>query len=136
MHIGRHWLGDLSGCDPQILRDEHALNAIFERALTEAGAHVLACTSHSFDGEGGVTGIFLLAESHASYHTYPEYSYLAVDFFTCGRCNPVMVAAAVIDALAPTSQTTRLMERTTPPSVMSQSAQTNTWPACNLKEAI
>lgn len=135
MHIGRHWLGDLSGCDPETLRDEHALNSIFERALTEAGAHVLACTSHRFDGEGGVTGIFLLAESHASYHTYPEYGYLAVDFFTCGRCDPAAVAAAVIHDLAPTNQTSRLMERATPMAI-GQGILVDAWPVRNLKEAI
>jgi S-adenosylmethionine decarboxylase len=61
-----------------------------------------------------VTGVFLLAESHASYHTYPEFGFLAVDFFTCGSCDPLAVAAHVLDALAPARRTTRLLDRSAP----------------------
>jgi len=33
----------------------------------------------------GVTSLVLLAESHMSIHTWPEYGYAAVDAFTCGE---------------------------------------------------
>ena len=33
----------------------------------------------------GVTGVFILSESHAAFHSYPEYRYLAVDIFSCGN---------------------------------------------------
>ena len=32
----------------------------------------------------GVTGVAVLAESHITIHTWPEYSYAAVDVFICG----------------------------------------------------
>ena len=32
----------------------------------------------------GVSGVVVIAESHISIHTWPEYGYAAVDFFTCG----------------------------------------------------
>ena len=35
--------------------------------LTEVGKFF-----HQFDGEGGVTGMIVLAESHMSLHTWPE----------------------------------------------------------------
>jgi S-adenosylmethionine decarboxylase proenzyme len=33
----------------------------------------------------GVSGVVVIAESHLSIHTWPEYGYAAVDFFTCGE---------------------------------------------------
>lgn len=33
----------------------------------------------------GVTGVILLAESHISIHTWPEFDYISIDIFTCGR---------------------------------------------------
>ena len=42
--------------------------------------------SHKFTSGGeGVTGIFLLSESHLSYHTYPENNYISIDLYTCGE---------------------------------------------------
>jgi S-adenosylmethionine decarboxylase len=46
---------------------------------------VLAAHFHRFGGEGGVTGVLLLAESHLSIHTWPEVGLAAVDAFMCGE---------------------------------------------------
>ena len=32
----------------------------------------------------GVSGVVVIAESHFSIHTWPEFGYCAVDIFTCG----------------------------------------------------
>lgn len=88
MIVGRHVIADLSGCPPELLLDEDWLNKTFSEALGRVGATVITLSSYKFPGEGGVTGLFLLSESHASYHTYPEYTYIAIDIFTCGSCDP------------------------------------------------
>lgn len=111
MRIGRHWIGDITGCDANISRDEAALNLLFETALIRAGAQILERQSHVFEGEGGVTGMFLLAESHASYHSYPEHRYLAADFFTCGSCDPAVAADVIVSALRPEAVSTHILER-------------------------
>jgi S-adenosylmethionine decarboxylase len=36
---------------------------------------------------GAFTCLYLLAESHVSFHTWPEKNYIAIDVFTCGSCN-------------------------------------------------
>jgi S-adenosylmethionine decarboxylase proenzyme len=53
-------------------------------AAEEAGATVVGENFHKFD-PAGVTGIIAIAESHLCIHTWPEYSYAAVDIFTCGK---------------------------------------------------
>ena len=62
------------------------------------GFSILNFIDHKFDEGGGVTGLFLLAESHCSYHTYPESAYIAIDVFTCGR-EPSEIVPKLIDAL-------------------------------------
>ncbi len=36
----------------------------------------------------GVTGVLLLAESHISIHTWPEFGFAAADIFMCGAARP------------------------------------------------
>ena len=58
-------------------------------AVTEAGATLCEVISHRFTPQG-VTVLAMLAESHASVHTYPELGAVFVDVFTCGdEADPV-----------------------------------------------
>ena len=42
----------------------------------------------------------VIAESHLSIHTWPEYGYAAVDVFTCGTTvNPQIAAEVLIERL-------------------------------------
>ena len=81
---GRHVLAELRGVAPGLLADDVALTAALRRALLEGGATVLDVLSHRFTPQG-VTVIALLAESHASVHSYPEDGAAFVDVFTCGE---------------------------------------------------
>lgn len=80
---GVHALADLWGCDQEILDDHDAVVAALRRAVEAAGATVLDVSSHRFAPQG-VTAVALLAESHASVHTWPERGYVAIDAMTCG----------------------------------------------------
>ena len=66
--------------------------AHIEQALIQAaaacGATVLGINLHSFGEKSGITGVVLLAESHISIHTWPENSFVALDVFMCGACDP------------------------------------------------
>jgi len=44
----------------------------------------LKVSIHKFNPHG-ITGIILLAESHIAIHAWPEFDYLAIDIFTCGK---------------------------------------------------
>jgi S-adenosylmethionine decarboxylase len=80
---------------PSVLKDERFLTRAFLSALNAASVTILDHVRHKFSGEGGVTGLFLLSESHASYHSYPEFGYIAVDIFTCGKCDPQRVLSTI-----------------------------------------
>ncbi|MFL6142889.1 MAG: adenosylmethionine decarboxylase [Labedaea sp.] len=81
---GRHVLAELHGVDAAVLNDVDLLCTNLERALKEAGATVCEIVSKRFEPQGA-TVVALLAESHASVHTYPERGSVFVDVFTCGR---------------------------------------------------
>jgi S-adenosylmethionine decarboxylase len=38
---------------------------------------------HVFPGEGGVTGLTLLSESHVAIHTFPEHGFAALSVYSC-----------------------------------------------------
>lgn len=80
---GTHFLASYVKCDLQRLLDQSALVTALKEAIEGAGATVLNTCEQRFPN-GGMTAIFLLSESHASVHTYPEHASCFVDFFTCG----------------------------------------------------
>ncbi|MFC5952441.1 adenosylmethionine decarboxylase [Pseudonocardia lutea] len=80
---GRHVLGELRGIDPALLDDADGLRHALRTALLAAGADVRQVVAEPFEPQG-VTVVALLAESHASIHTWPELGSAFVDAFTCG----------------------------------------------------
>ena len=80
---GRHLLLDFRGCRVD-LDDIELVKRDMLSAVTEVGATVLNCVWRKFEPHG-VSLVVLLAESHASVHTYPEERACFIDLFTCGR---------------------------------------------------
>lgn len=82
--VGTEWLIEASGCDAGALRDLGRLRAVFARAVGELGLCVLGEPLwHKFDGEGGVTGLAMLTESHLACHTYPEFGVATFNLYCC-----------------------------------------------------
>lgn len=82
--LGRQILVEFYDCDKEILTDEKAIREALIEACLIAKATVVSDTFHSFSPHG-VSGVVVIAESHVSIHTWPEYAYAAVDIFTCGE---------------------------------------------------
>jgi len=95
---GRHLLAEFRGCDSKLLDDIEHVEQTLERAAVAAGATVVQCTLHRFAPQG-VSGVVVIEESHLSVHTWPEYGYAAVDFFTCGDCTPERACTLIAEAL-------------------------------------
>lgn len=83
MSNGRHLILDLYECDQALLDNYEELESLLEIALGMAGANILRIFGEKFQPQG-VTLLALLAESHASIHTWPEIGYAAIDLYTCG----------------------------------------------------
>lgn len=61
-------------------------------AAKETKATIVDVSFHEFN-PFGISGMVVIAESHLSIHTWPEYSYAAVDIFTCGDVIKPEIAA-------------------------------------------
>ena len=82
--IGTEWIVEAFGCDPARLCDPRALEALFDRAVTELGLRpVQPAVWHVFPEPGGITGMLLLAESHLTVHTFPESGFAALNLYCC-----------------------------------------------------
>lgn len=108
---GRHVLAELHGIEAGLLDDAGFLAEALERALKQAGATVCETMSKRFD-PWGVTVLALLAESHASVHTYPERGSVFVDVFTCGqRADPNQAVRLLGEALGATATNVQTVHR-------------------------
>jgi S-adenosylmethionine decarboxylase len=82
--LGRHLLTEFYGCDRKTLNDSDRIKKIMEEAAITSGASIVQSVFHLFNPHG-VSGVVVIAESHLTIHTWPEYGYSAVDIFTCGE---------------------------------------------------
>ena len=67
--------------------------AFFEKIVykiaKKAKVAILKISKHKFEPQG-FTLIALLAESHMSFHTFPENNIISFDFFTCAKVSPAV----------------------------------------------
>jgi S-adenosylmethionine decarboxylase len=84
MTVGTECLIDAYGCRAEALRDLAVVRALLEKVLARLELRVVGEGQwHAFGGEGGVTAIYLLSESHLSIHTYPEHGIATVNLYCC-----------------------------------------------------
>jgi S-adenosylmethionine decarboxylase len=85
----------LRDSNPEILKDLARVKDTLVAAAKEAKATIVDISFHEFN-PFGISGVVVIAESHLTIHTWPEYSYAAVDIFTCGDIIKPEVAAAFL----------------------------------------
>ncbi len=93
--LGTHLLLELKSCNSRILNDIKKIEEILLFAAREAKATIIESRFHKFS-PFGISGVVVIAESHLSIHTWPEYGYAAVDIFTCGETLKPLVAASIL----------------------------------------
>ena len=90
--LGTHLLLELKDCDPKILNNLDKVRNAMDFAAKKAKATIVDVSFHEFN-PFGISGMVVMAKSHLSIHTWPEYNYAAVDIFTCGKLIKPKVAA-------------------------------------------
>ena len=84
MIVGREWLIEAEGCAQEALRSREILEAVFSAVISELGLQTIGeAIWHKFPGEGGITGLVALTESHLACHTYPEHGLATFNLYCC-----------------------------------------------------
>lgn len=108
---GKHFLASYLNCDFGAISNLDRLIEAMDEAVVASGANILNKTAHVFP-PNGLTLTYLLAESHASLHTYPEHGACFVDLFTCGtQCSSEKFHKALKAYLNPQEISARLLLR-------------------------
>jgi len=84
--------------DPAVLTDEPTLRAALYAGARAGGAVVLGEEFCIFPN-GAVTGVLVLAQSHLSIHTWPEFSLANVDLLSYGSVRGEDVLDAICERL-------------------------------------
>lgn len=108
---GEHVIADLWDCENNILDDPEKIKELLKLASIKSGATPLKYLDHKFEPQG-LTGIWILSESHCSVHTYPEIGYGHFDIFTCGsQCKPIEGIELLVEILKPKTKKIITMSR-------------------------
>ncbi len=108
---GLHLLADLHGIADAKLNRPDTIESLLLHSAQAAGAQILYSHFHTFGAGKGVTGVVLLAESHITIHTWPEYGFAAADIFMCGDAAPQRALEVIQLALAPVSCVVQTIRR-------------------------
>ncbi|MDC3030656.1 adenosylmethionine decarboxylase [Candidatus Pelagibacter sp.] len=90
--VGEHITLDIIGTTKEY--DSSVFEKVINDIAKAAKVTILNISKYKFEPQG-FTILALLAESHISFHTFPEKGIISFDFFTCGKINP-SVAVEII----------------------------------------
>src|SRR5262245_44411043 len=84
MITGQEWIIDAQGCDSAALSDGAALRALCDDVVAQLDLRVIGHPLwHQFPDPGGITGMYLLSESHLTCHTFPEFGLATFNLYCC-----------------------------------------------------
>ena len=83
--VGEHITVDIIGTTKEY--DPSVYEKVIKDIANAAKVTILNISKYKFEPQG-FTILALLAESHISFHTFPEKGIISFDFFTCGKVKP------------------------------------------------
>jgi S-adenosylmethionine decarboxylase len=93
LHAMDAWLRDVA-----VLTDVQALRAILNVGAQAGGATVVGEEFCEFPN-GAVTGVLVLAQSHLSIHTWPEFALANIDLLSYGDLDGEIVLGTICELL-------------------------------------
>lgn len=90
--LGTHLLLEMMDCSPSVINNLDKIKDVMVSAAKEAKATIIDVSFHEFS-PFGISGMVVIAKSHFSIHTWPEYNYAAVDIFASDDVIKPQVAA-------------------------------------------
>lgn len=83
---GIEWLVEAFGCQEAALRSPENLTVLFRTIVSDMKLNPLGQPVwHRFPQSGGITGFWLLQESHLAIHTFPEFQSACLNVFCCSE---------------------------------------------------
>jgi S-adenosylmethionine decarboxylase len=83
---GIEWLLEVYGCPEETLRSRECLTGVFQKIVSALKLKPLGDSIwHQFPETGGLTGFWLLQESHLAIHTFPEFQSACLNVFCCSE---------------------------------------------------
>ncbi|MCT4663653.1 MAG: adenosylmethionine decarboxylase [Flavobacteriales bacterium] len=92
-HLGNQVTIDFYDCSYSVINSVEKITEIMEGIAKYMGLHIVNTTIHAFSPIG-VSGVVVIEESHIAVHTWPEYGFVAIDFFTCNQTVEILKAKA------------------------------------------
>jgi S-adenosylmethionine decarboxylase len=84
MNAGNEWVVDAEGCSADSLQDLNTIRRLCDELIADLSLKVIGQPVwHKFPAAGGVTGLYLLSESHLACHTYPETGLATFNLYCC-----------------------------------------------------
>ncbi len=113
MAVGFQILADLYGVDADIISKADSVYPIIEEAVRVGNLTKISSDYYQFQPMGA-SGVVLLAESHLSFHTWPEHGLVTLDIYTCGDPKAAEMAFDyIVDQLRPDTMDCKRLRRGT-----------------------
>lgn len=97
---GKHVFVDGEEIPFPLLNNPDYFKEIMSDCIVGSGATILDVVVRKFEPQG-FTMAFVLAESHATVHTYPEHGVYMMDMFTCGDVDPEPIINEIFNHMPP-----------------------------------
>lgn len=102
--LGKHIFLELYVDDPDKLNDLDLMRTAMYEAAIAADTEPLSFAYYRFQPQG-LSCVLLLAESHISVHTWPQFGYASFDMYTCGG-NPEKGVEKLVEIFKPVRYST------------------------------
>ena len=100
---GIEWLIEVFGCSEVALRQPETLSNLFQAIVSEMKLKPVGSSVwHQFPDTGGITGFWLLQESHLAIHTFPEFQSACLNVFCCTERQPIHWESKMVEWLGAT----------------------------------